>query len=206
MGPLSTLNHIGSLPNLRSSKCTVGNGLMTTLVRWLVLIYSIRAYMREHGGVDREPAEIVEMLLDRVVAQLRAEIPWRPGARELLAAVNGADIPTALVTMSWKRFADQVVECLPSGSFRVSVTGDEVTRGKPHPEPYLLAAERLGVDPRHCVAIEDSPTGVRSALAAGCRVLGVPHVVGIPRDLDQGSGQLVIASSLVDTSLSDLVW
>ncbi|MDA3020585.1 MAG: HAD hydrolase-like protein, partial [Actinomycetota bacterium] len=48
------------------------------------------AYMREHGGVDREPAEIVEMLLDRVVAQLRAEIPWRPGARELLAAVNGA--------------------------------------------------------------------------------------------------------------------
>ena len=116
-------------------------------------------YMREHGGVDREPAEIVEMLLDRVVAQLRAEIPWRPGARELLAAVNGADIPTALVTMSWKRFADQVVECLPSGSFRVSVTGDEVTRGKPHPEPYLLAAERLGVDPRQCVAIEDSPTG-----------------------------------------------
>ena len=86
------------------------------------------------------------------------------------------------------------------------MTGDEVTRGKPHPEPYLLAAERLGVDPRHCVAIEDSPTGVRSALAAGCRVLGVPHVVGIPSDLDQGSGQLVIASSLVDTSLSDLVW
>jgi HAD superfamily hydrolase (TIGR01509 family) len=164
------------------------------------------AYMRKHGGVDREPAEIVEMLLDRVVAQLRVEIPWRPGARELLAAVNEADIPTALVTMSWKRFADQVVECLPSGSFRVSVTGDEVTRGKPHPEPYLLAAERLGVDPRDCVAIEDSPTGVRSALAAGCRVLGVPHVVAIPSDLDQGSGQLVIATSLVGKTLSDLVW
>ena len=164
------------------------------------------AYMRKHGGVDREPAEIVEMLLDRVVAQLRVEIPWRPGARELLAAVKEADIPTALVTMSWKRFADQVVECLPSGSFRVSVTGDEVTRGKPHPEPYLLAAERLGVDPRDCVAIEDSPTGVRSALAAGCRVLGVPHVVAIPSDLDEGSGQLVIATSLVGQTLSDLVW
>ena len=164
------------------------------------------AYMRKHGGVDREPAEIVEMLLDRVVAQLRAEIPWRPGARELLAAVNEADIPTALVTMSWKRFADQVVECLPAGGFRVSVTGDEVSRGKPHPEPYLLAAERLGVDPRDCVAIEDSPTGVRSALAAGCRVLGVPHVVEIPSDLDQGSGQLVIATSLVGKTLSDLVW
>jgi len=164
------------------------------------------AYMRTHGGVDREPAEIVEMLLDRVVAQLRVEVPWRPGARELLAAVNEAGIPTALVTMSWKRFADQVVECLPSGSFRVLVTGDEVTRGKPHPEPYLLAAERLGVDVRDCVAIEDSPTGVRSALAAGCRVLGVPHVVEIPQDLDQGSGQLVIATSLVGKTLSDLVW
>ena len=164
------------------------------------------AYMRKHGGVDREPAEIVEMLLDRVVAQLRVEVPWRPGARELLAAVNEAGIPTALVTMSWKRFADQVVECLPSGSFRVLVTGDEVTRGKPHPEPYVLAAERLGIDARDCVAIEDSPTGVRSALAAGCRVLGVPHVVEIPRDLDQGSGQLVIATSLAGKTLSDLVW
>ena len=164
------------------------------------------AYMRKHGGVDREPAEIVEMLLDRVVAQLRVEVPWRPGARELLAAVNEAGIPTALVTMSWKRFADQVVECLPSGSFRVLVTGDEVTRGKPHPEPYVLAAERLGIDARDCVAIEDSPTGVRSALAAGCRVLGVPHVVEIPRDLDQGSGQLVIATSLVGKTLNDLVW
>ncbi len=164
------------------------------------------AYMRKHGGVDREPAEIVEMLLDRVVAQLRVEVPWRPGARELLAAVNEAGIPTALVTMSWKRFADQVVECLPSGSFRVLVTGDEVTRGKPHPEPYVLAAERLGIDARDCVAIEDSPTGVRSALAAGCRVLGVPHVVEIPRDLDQGSGQLVIATNLVGKTLNDLVW
>ena len=164
------------------------------------------AYMRKHGGVDREPAEIVEMLLDRVVAQLRVEVPWRPGARELLAAVNEAGIPTALVTMSWKRFADQVVECLPSGSFRVLVTGDEVARGKPHPEPYVLAAERLGVDPRDCVAIEDSPTGVRSALAAGCRVLGVPHVVEIPHDLDQGSGQLVIAPSLVGKTMIDLVW
>ena len=164
------------------------------------------AYMRKHGGVDREPAEIVEMLLDRVVAQLRVEVPWRSGARELLAAVNEAGIPTALVTMSWKRFADQVVDCLPSGSFRVLVTGDEVTRGKPHPEPYVLAAERLGIDARDCVAIEDSPTGVRSALAAGCRVLGVPHVVEIPHDLDQGSGQLVIATSLVGKTLNDLVW
>lgn len=163
-------------------------------------------YMRQHGNVDREPAEIVEMLLDRVVAQLRQEIPWRPGARELLAAVNQADIRTALVTMSWKRFADQVIDCLPHKSFAVSVTGDEVTLGKPHPEPYLLAAQRLGVDARDCVAIEDSPTGVRSALAAGCRVLGVPHVVDIAPDLDNGSGRLRIVPTLEGRTIADLVW
>ena len=67
----------------------------------------------------------------------------------------------------------------PQGSFATSITGDEVANGKPHPEPYLAAAAALGVDPRACVAIEDSPTGVASALAAGCATLGVPHVVPV---------------------------
>lgn len=165
-------------------------------------------YIRRHGGVDRSPAEIVEMLLDRVVARVRQQIPWRPGARELLGAVRSADIDTALVTMSWKRFSDEVVACLPTGSFTVSVTGDEVTRGKPHPEPYLLAAERLGVRPQDCVAIEDSPTGTRSALAAGCRVLGVPHVVDIPAELGESAefpGRLTIIPTLDGLALGDLV-
>lgn len=164
-------------------------------------------YMRRHGGVDRTPAEIVAMLLDRVVVRIRAEVPWRPGARELLADLRTSSIPTALVTMSWKRFSDEVVACLPEGSFAVTVTGDEVSRGKPHPEPYLLAAERLGVDPRRCVAIEDSPTGVRSALAAGCRVLGVPHHVDVPpevADRPESIGRLTLRTTLVGTTVADL--
>ena len=140
-------------------------------------------YIAHHGGIDVAPHDIVEMLLDRVVARLREAVPWRPGARELLAAVVDAGIPTALVTMSWRRFADEVVTCLPPGSFTESVVGDEVSMGKPHPEPYLLAAAKLGVDPARCVAIEDSPTGVRSAVAAGCRVIAVPHVVPVPEGL-----------------------
>jgi beta-phosphoglucomutase-like phosphatase (HAD superfamily) len=60
------------------------------------------------------------------------------------------------------------------------VTGDQVRDGKPHPEAYLTAAERLGVDPRECIAIEDSPTGVASAEAAGALVIAVPHHVPIP--------------------------
>lgn len=166
------------------------------------------AYIRRHGGVDRTPTEIVEMLLDRVVERIRAEVPWRPGARELLGSVRGEGVDTALVTMSWKRFSDEVVNCLPSGSFTVSVTGDEVLQGKPHPEPYLLAAERLGVRADECVAIEDSPTGVRSALAAGCRVIGVPHVVDVPAELatlPESIGQLALIPTLDGMGLDDLV-
>ena len=156
-------------------------------------------YIRRHGGVDRTPHEIVEMLLDRVVEKIRVEIPWRPGARELLSGVRAVGLSTALVTMSWKRFSDEVLACLPAGSFHVSVTGDEVERGKPHPDPYLMAAERLGVSPQQCVAIEDSPPGARSALAAGCRVLGVPHHVDIPASIaDEPSaiGRLTLRASL----------
>lgn len=166
------------------------------------------AYIRQHGGVDRTPTEIVEMLLDRVVERIRAEVPWRPGARELLGSVRGEGVDTALVTMSWKRFSDEVVNCLPSGSFTVSVTGDEVSQGKPHPEPYLLAAERLGVRADECVAIEDSPTGVRSALAAGCRVIGVPHVVDVPAELatlPESIGQLALIPTLDGVGMEDLV-
>lgn len=157
-------------------------------------------YIAHNGNIDLAPHDIVEMLLDRVVARLRQEVPWRPGARALLAAVVDAGIPTALVTMSWRRFADEVVRCLPDGSFTVTVVGDEVRQGKPHPEPYLLAATKLAVDPARCVAIEDSPTGVRSALAAGCRVIAVPHVVPVPDELDV-DGRLVKVSSLNDVTL-----
>ena len=100
-------------------------------------------------------------------------MPWRPGARELLAALNVRGVPCALVTMSWQHPTDEVVRQLPPGSFQAVITGDMVMNGKPHPEPYRRAAEELGVDPLSCVAIEDSPTGVASAEAAGCVVVAV---------------------------------
>jgi len=81
------------------------------------------------------------------------------------------------VTMSYASLAGVVAAALPAGSFATIVTGDQVNDGKPHPEAYETAARRLGVDPRCCVAIEDSPTGVASARAAGCRVVAVPHHV-----------------------------
>lgn len=133
-------------------------------------------FMREQVGIEMEALELVEYMLGHVVAQLHEEIPWKPGARELLLATVAEGIPCALVTMSWRSFADVILDQLP-GLFAVSITGEEVPpgRGKPDATPYLLAAEALDVDPTACIAIEDSPTGMRSALGAGCRVVAVPE-------------------------------
>ena len=155
--------------------------------------------LRDRGGVPLDPTEIVERLLDGVVERVHQHLPWRPGAPELLAECRARGVPCALVTMSWRRFAESVVEAAPVGSFQQIVTGDEVTNGKPHPEPYVAAATALAVEPSECVAIEDSPTGTASALAAGCATLGVPHVAPLtPR-----SG-LTIVDSLVGVGVDDL--
>ena len=140
-------------------------------------------YIREHGGIDLEPAVIVEELLDRVVARVEQRVPWRPGAVELLADLRANGMRCALVTMSYRRFVAPILAGLPEGTFEVVVTGDAVTRGKPHPEPYQKAAAILGVAPARTLAIEDSNTGARSAESAGCTVLVVPnHVPVLPGD------------------------
>jgi beta-phosphoglucomutase-like phosphatase (HAD superfamily) len=155
--------------------------------------------LRTRGGVPLEPVQVVERLLDGVVSRVADALPWRPGASELLAACATADIPCVLVTMSWRRLADAVIASAPPGSFVASITGDEVSNGKPHPEPYLAAAAALGLAPADCVAIEDSPTGVASALGAGCATLGVPHVVPVA-----AAPGLALVDSLVGIGVADL--
>lgn len=138
-------------------------------------------YIREHMGIDVPPEQIVEELLDGVVARVSREVPWRPGARELLAELREAGTPCALVTMSYERFVAPILAQLPPETFRVIVTGDRVEFGKPHPEPYLTAAAALGLPPSACLAIEDSNTGAKSAETAGCLVLVVEaHVPVLP--------------------------
>jgi HAD superfamily hydrolase (TIGR01509 family) len=138
-------------------------------------------YIRTHMGIDVEPEQVVEELLDSVVEQVRRAVPWRPGARELLESLRRAGVPCALVTMSYTRFVDPILEGLPADTFAAVVTGDAVDHGKPHPEPYLTAARLLDVLAGECLAIEDSDPGATSAAAAGCTVLCVPlHVPVAP--------------------------
>ena len=138
-------------------------------------------YIREHMGIDRPPEQIVEELLDGVVRRVEQAVRWRPGAVDLLARTREAGIPCGLVTMSYDRFVAPILRHLPPETFGVIVTGDRVSQGKPHPEPYHTAAAALGVAPGDCLAIEDSNTGATSAAAAGCLVLVVEnHVPVLP--------------------------
>jgi len=156
-------------------------------------------YIRRVAGVDIEPVPLVEGLIDNVLLGVGDDPVWRPGALDLLEELGTAGVPCALVTMSWRRLADRVVELLPEALFEAVVAGDQVANGKPHPEPYLTAASLLGVDPVDCVAIEDSPTGAESANAAGCTVLAVPNLVDIPR-----WPRRMIVPSLCDVDLPTL--
>lgn len=154
-------------------------------------------------GITLSPTEIINRLLERVIEQVEEAVPWRPGAPELLAELGALGVPNVLVTMSWRNLAEAVVRNLPEGSFGRLVTGDSVTHGKPHPEPYLTAAAGLGLEPAACIAIEDSPTGVRSATTAGVPTIAVPHIVPIPEI--PGSVQVDTLEGLLATDLIDLV-
>ena len=99
---------------------------------------------------------------------------WRPGARALLGALRAADVPHAVVTAVAARVAGPLLAAMDAAPDAL-VAGDAVAHGKPAPDPYLHAARVLGVAPGDCLVVEDSPTGVAAAAAAGMAVLVVPH-------------------------------
>jgi HAD superfamily hydrolase (TIGR01509 family) len=138
---------------------------------------------------------MLEGMLDRVRA---GRVVVRPGARELLAEVAAAGLPYGLVTSSQRAFADAVLTATGM-TFPVTVCAEDATATKPDPAPYLVAVKLLDVDPAGCVVLEDSPNGVASATAAGCRVVAVPSLVSIP----PAAGRLVVLS-LRDVSLATL--
>jgi HAD superfamily hydrolase (TIGR01509 family) len=137
------------------------------------------ARILQEFGVELPIREIIERLTSQVMDEITRKVPWRPGAVEMLTALQQAGIPQALVTMSIDRMARHVAGFGPEGVFGTIVSADTVTQSKPHPEAYLTAAGILGVDITQTLAIEDSPTGVASAVASGAVVIGVEHLLNL---------------------------
>jgi HAD superfamily hydrolase (TIGR01509 family) len=185
----------GSFAKANNSNWTEQDGL--SLVG--MSLYDSSKIIKERVGSNLEPEQIIQKLTDDVSAQLKQEIFWRPGAKDLLLLLRKKKVKTALVTMSMHRMAKQVADSIGFDAFDVIVAGDDVRHGKPHPEPYLKAAELLGVKPEDCVAFEDSLTGLRSAEAANTKAVGVKNIVEI--SMEPGR---VIWPTLEGVSMADL--
>ncbi|MEV1243995.1 HAD family hydrolase [Nonomuraea sp. NPDC050022] len=123
--------------------------------------------------------KITQRLTDAFATRVGSGVTVIPGALALLAELHAEAIPTALVSASPRSIVDLVLPRLDH-HFDLVMAFEDTPRGKPHPDPYLEAARRLGVEPRRCVAIEDSPPGIAAAIAAGCRVMTVDSRRGLP--------------------------
>lgn len=121
----------------------------------------------------RDSTEVSHHIIAGVIARLTQQVTWFAGARELLDDLTAHGVPQALVTNAWPVFIEAAIGQLPRDTFALVVNGQSVQKGKPHPEPYRTAAQRLGFRPVDCLAIEDSEPGIRSATAAGVPTLAI---------------------------------
>ena len=131
-------------------------------------------HMIDRLGLRQSREEVIEHVIERMAASYRSGIPWLPGA---LAAIDlaASHYPTALASGSHPALIDVVTaDDAVRGKFEVIVAADEVGAGKPAPDVYLAAAERLGAEPASCVCLEDSGNGIRSGVRAGMKVIAVP--------------------------------
>lgn len=162
------------------------------------------ATMLSDRGVPGTLEEIIGQAVEFVTDQIRTQMPWLPGARELLMGVAAAGVPCALVTNNAAPSARLVAEA--AGVFGAVVSSSDVTEPKPHPEPYLVAADRLGVDPERSLAFEDSQAGAASAHEAGIAVWFLTaHTADPGVRVDRRLGSLTeVTVEDVLTALADL--
>lgn len=165
------------------------------------------AHLHRTGGPAAPDAGVLATDLDTAFAALVAcDVVPRPGVPRLLDELAAAEVPTAIVSASPRHVVDLVHKALGEERFTLTFAVEDTGRTKPAPDPYLAAAAALGVDPRACVVVEDTPTGVAAAEAAGCAVLAVPSTVPIPSvagrtvlDSLEGADLSLLASLLTST-------
>jgi HAD superfamily hydrolase (TIGR01509 family) len=151
-------------------------------------------YINQELGVDEPPEEISAEVVRRLIERYDAELPLIPGAREAVERLAGR-FALAVASSSNRPLIDRVLELSGLGPlFRATVSSEEVSRGKPAPDVYLEAAGRLSVEPARCAAVEDSHSGIRSAKAAGMRVLAVPNPSYPPDAASLAQADVVLGS------------
>ncbi|HEX6335616.1 MAG TPA: HAD family phosphatase [Jiangellaceae bacterium] len=139
-------------------------------------------YLTDVVGLPGRPQEVAAEVIDQMAARYRERLPLLPGAREAVRRL-GDRWPLGLASSSPRRLIDAVLESAGlADQFVASVSTEEVGAGKPSPEVYLDVVRRLGVAPEQTVAIEDSSNGLRSAAAAGLRLIAIPNAEYPPAD------------------------
>lgn len=151
-------------------------------------------YLHETAGVREAPEAINRDVVARMLAAYRAELPLLPGATEAVRRL-AASFPLGLASSSNREIFEEVLRLAGlADCFRATVSSEEVERGKPAPDVYLETARRLGVAPERCAAVEDSHAGIRSAKAAGMRVVAVPNFAFPPDEAALGIADTVMTS------------
>jgi HAD superfamily hydrolase (TIGR01509 family) len=154
-------------------------------------------YMHETIGLPEPPEEINREVVERLIASYREHLPALPGAREAVERL-AARWPLGLASSSNRELIDLALRLLGvEHLFAATVSSEEVARGKPAPDVYLEAAHRLGVEPTHAAAVEDSHNGILAARAAGMRVLAIPNS-HFPPDAEALAQADVVLDSLAD--------
>jgi len=152
-------------------------------------------YLHETAGVPDEPEAINAEVVRRMLASYHDHLPLIDGAVDAVRRLV-TRYPLGLASSSNRQLIDAALELAGLAScFKATVSSEEVARGKPAPDVYLEAARRLSVDPTHCAAVEDSHGGIRSAKAAGMRVIAFPNP-SYPPDEDALAQADVIIRSL----------
>jgi HAD superfamily hydrolase (TIGR01509 family) len=168
----------------------IGSSRVTAAVK-------LQAMLELPGEGEKLMDELIELVMDEA---LKGVAP-RPGALELLARLTGAGIPLAVASNSERAFLERTLASaglLDDGPFQTIVCAEDVASPKPAPDIYFEACRRLGADPAHSAALEDSPTGVAAAAAAGMLVIGVPYFAGASLP-----GATLTADRLDDPAIAD---
>jgi len=150
-------------------------------------------HLAQEVGVPRTPEQVAADVLGRMAERYRDDLPLIPGAVEAVRRI-GERFTLALASSSARILIDQVLSTAGlTDAFQVTLSTEEVPRGKPYPDVYLAAAEKLGLSPAVCAAVEDSSNGLRSAAAAGLAVVAVPHGVYPPAEDAISKASLVVS-------------